>query len=119
MGAIVIRTRYDEGTESAEVATSGVEMKHKYILLHNLISYRKCKCAFPAISLHFKDNLQHLLSNNLFMGMIVGGRSQDKNIRLYAIYFLLFGFDSMNNNESNIKLKKIRLSMLNVVAVEP
>jgi hypothetical protein len=23
MGAIVIRTRYDEGTESAEVATSG------------------------------------------------------------------------------------------------
>jgi hypothetical protein len=53
------------------------------------------------------------------MGMIVGGRSQDKNIRLYAIYFLLFGFDSMNNNESNIKLKKIRLSMLNVVAVEP
>jgi hypothetical protein len=31
MGAIVIRTRYDEGTESAEVATSGVEMKHKYI----------------------------------------------------------------------------------------
>ena len=102
MGAIVIRTRYDEGTESAEVATSGVEMKHKYILLHNLISYRKCKCAFPAISLH-----------------LVGGRSQYKNIRLYTIYFLLFGFDSMNNNESNIKLKKIRLSMLNVVAVEP
>jgi hypothetical protein len=25
MGAIVIRTRYDEGTESAEVATSGVD----------------------------------------------------------------------------------------------
>jgi hypothetical protein len=24
MGAIVIRTRYDEGTESAEVATSGI-----------------------------------------------------------------------------------------------
>ena len=26
MGAIVIRTRYDEGTESAEVATSGVRI---------------------------------------------------------------------------------------------
>jgi hypothetical protein len=49
------------------------------------------------------------------MGMIVGGRSQYKNIRLYTIYFLLFGFDSMNNNESNIKLKKIRLSMLNAM----
>ena len=34
MGAIVIRTRYDEGTESAEVATSDcliIKKKEKYV----------------------------------------------------------------------------------------
>ena len=30
MGAIVIRTRYDEGTESAEVATSDAEINQLY-----------------------------------------------------------------------------------------
>ena len=32
MGAIVIRTRYDEGTESAEVATSVLSSSHFYLL---------------------------------------------------------------------------------------
>ena len=31
MGAIVIRTRYDEGTESAEVATSDVHIHGVYM----------------------------------------------------------------------------------------
>jgi hypothetical protein len=30
MGAIVIQTRYDEGTESAEVATSGIFIGESY-----------------------------------------------------------------------------------------
>jgi hypothetical protein len=30
MGAIVIRTRYDEGTESVEVATSGQQVRRYF-----------------------------------------------------------------------------------------
>ena len=34
MGAIVIRTRYDEGTESAEVATSDVVVWKRHNRMH-------------------------------------------------------------------------------------
>ena len=47
MGAIVIRTRYDEGTESAEVATSGLndaifvinETAYQYMHTHAALKY--------------------------------------------------------------------------------
>jgi hypothetical protein len=39
MGAIVIRTRYDEGTESAEVATSAPLHKHIEILRYVMVLY--------------------------------------------------------------------------------
>ena len=44
MGAIVIRTRYDEGTESAEVATSG---EKKYNIR---IKPEMCKRSFLSVT---------------------------------------------------------------------
>jgi hypothetical protein len=65
MGAIVIRTRYDEGTESAEAATSGFAPKkavvtrfllftsHKYCYVTSFIQDR-CHCqskqSLPSVS---------------------------------------------------------------------
>jgi hypothetical protein len=41
MGAIVIRTRYDEGTESAEVATSAIDAE-KNVTKNVHIIYVQC-----------------------------------------------------------------------------
>ena len=41
MGAIVIRTRYDEGTESAEVATSETRLSNLPEIVSHLIYTRE------------------------------------------------------------------------------
>ena len=81
MGAIVIRTRYDEGTESAEVATSARGVSHCIVLKieihlwstcltnycqdsHGLLSNKKIK--YNNIFFFLKNiyNVKPLLCNN-------------------------------------------------------
>jgi hypothetical protein len=52
MGAIVIRTRFDEGTESAEVATSGVIVYPPFFYMYvvHVMIYYCCFGLFGFIS---------------------------------------------------------------------
>ena len=73
MGAIVIRTRYDEGTESAEVATSGSSSASKSVKIFwaelywgrlflgpNLVSFNRA--VVPLFELSFFTKFQKLTS---------------------------------------------------------
>jgi hypothetical protein len=58
MGAIVIRTRFDEGTESAEVATSG--FKNKYGIYYEIV-----KCHHKEFIKHSTDQTTHIDSTDI------------------------------------------------------
>ena len=58
MGAIVIRTRFDEGTESAEVATSGFNNKYG-------IYYEIVKCHHKEFIKHITDQTTHIDSTDI------------------------------------------------------
>ena len=66
MGAIVIRTRYDEGTESAEVATSGT-VDHINTITSIIETRKKCKLSTYVAFIDFKnayDSINRALSFN-------------------------------------------------------
>jgi hypothetical protein len=62
MGAIVIRTRFDEGTESAEVATSGFNNKYG-------IHYEIVKCHHKEFIKHYTDQTTQINSTNIQWGL--------------------------------------------------
>jgi hypothetical protein len=67
MGAIVIRTRYDEGTESAEVATSGT-VDHINTITSIIETRKKCKLSTYVAFIDFKkayDSINRALLFNM------------------------------------------------------
>jgi hypothetical protein len=70
MGAIVIRTRYDEGTESTEVATSGLYF---------------CQRPFYKIFVKFRNNKKNVFK----IVLIIVNINKDENKSLISNQFSL------------------------------